>query len=598
MAQRWWNAEKGDVHNRVFQYVRGVERAQFALYDWFSRLEAAYDTHPRANSLVDQNQLGRVSENVIASNVDTVSANVATVDVRARFETTDGDWASQRRAKKLEWYCDGLAALFDVGDLCRRGFKSGAALKGTAVNFGHIDEFGEIRLESIMPDDVVVDELESHNGLPKQMHLRTFVDRDDLRAQYPKFEAQIDRAQTGDAALWRKWSGYRPIAPGEIVVIRSWRLPIGPKGHKNYVPGRECITIDGCDLLDRKYHADHYPIPKMVWSKAPRGWFGIGLAERIVGIQYALNRRNWQIEQTLNKSASPTTYVNIADANMIAKTVDKIGNLAVYKAGVPVTPNPPLVSGETYQSRIDLKAAAFAETGVSQMAAQSVKPVGIDSAVGLREFRDQGTQRFAIQAKAYEQFWLDTILLLLELCKELGDDAPVIDHKAKFGSKKIKWSDVDMGDLKVQISAASTLSQTPAGRAQTVTEWSQAGLISTDEARRLLGHSDIERSMSLWNAAIEDVEHSLEMIEEGEVVTVEPYMNLQMIVTRGQSEYLRIMNLGAPEEILESLRDFITTAAFLIDQKKQAQQAQQTMASGATTPMSAVAAGTYAPSAA
>jgi len=44
----------------------------------------------------------------------------------------------------------------------------------------------------------------------------------------------------------------------------------------------------------------------------------------------------------------------------------------------------------------------------------------------------------------------------------------------------------------------------------------------------------------------------------------EPYQNLKLGVWRCQMEYLKIRSEGAPEEILESLRQWITQAAFIL----------------------------------
>lgn len=566
--RNWWNAPKGDVYTVALEYVQAVDRLQAPLFDKFVKLEALYDTNPRTNlfnndASVDGRVGGKIIENVIASNIDTVAASISATDVRARFETTDATWEQQRTAKHLEWYADGIAVMFDVGAKCRHGFKAGAALKGTGLTKVYIDEFDQIRVDSVMVDDIVVDELETRNGSPRQMHYRTLLDREDMKAQFPEYAKEIENAQTSTARNWRIWAGYRPVKQNELVVIESWRLPIGKKGKKGYQPGRHCIMVDGCDLLDEEWEKTFFPFAKIVWTQPARGWYGISLAERIAPIQRALNKRNWQIERTLDQSAAPTTFVQLADAKLAIQSTNRIGNIAVYKAAVPVTPSFPQVNAEIYADRERQKASAFEESGVSRMAAQSVKPAGLDSGVAMREYRDQTTQRFAMQEKAYEQFWLDTITLIIDCCKDLGKDAPVIDKKTKFGAKKIKWSDVDMGDIKIQIAAASTLSQTPAGRQQSIVEWAQAGIISQDEARRLMDHPDLERAMSIYTAALDDIESTLESIMEGHHVMPEPYQNLKIGVWRAQQQYLILRDDQAPEEILEGMRQWIVQAAYI-----------------------------------
>jgi hypothetical protein len=118
-----------------------------------------------------------------------------------------------------------------------------------------------------------------------------------------------------------------------------------------------------------------------------------------------------------------------------------------------------------------------------------------------------------------------------------------------------------MGDAKVSIAAASNLSRTPAGRTQLVLELAQAGIVSTDSARRLISHPDAERELSLYTAAIENIEKCFDEIADGNVVMPEPYTNLKLAVWRGQQQYLIWRDDGAPESVLEDLRQFIVVAA-------------------------------------
>ena len=565
----WWLADKGSVHSSVLTYVRAVDTTQSHIYNKFLKLEALYDMSPRGNAGTihepGKANDGRMTENVIASNVDTVSAQIATTDIRATFDTDDADWGEQRRARHREWYAEALAKLHNVAEKCQRGFKAGGATKGTGLNYVYVDTFDQIHVDSVLVDDIVVDELECRSQAPKQMHYRTPVDRDELAAEYPAFAEKILSAQGGNAANYRLWAGYRPLERNEVMVVRSWRLPVGTKGHDRYRPGRYTVTIDGCDLDDKPYDKPFFPFATFHWSHPTRGWYGIGLAERIAGIQRALNRRNLQIERQLDQGAFPTTYVPLIDAALQARSTNTLGTIAPYKGGQPpTTVIPQAVSPETYRDADRLAAKASEVSGVSRMASQAVKPAGLETGVALREYRDQTTQRFAMQEKAYEKFFLDTIVLILDCCKDLGTNAPKVLRKSKFGNKAIEWSKVDMKDVRIQIGAASTLSRTRAGREQTVVEWAQAGIISQDDAKRLIEHPDLERAMSLYTAAVENVEHCLDEIADGNIVMPEPYMNLKLLVWRAQQQYLIWSTIGAPEEVLENLRTLIVQAAWMV----------------------------------
>lgn len=565
----WWTADKGRVNGPLFTYVRKVDRIQFEIYDRFRKLEALYDTTPRPGMRIHRTRTrheGRMHENVVASNADTISAQIATSEIRPALDTDDGDWSVQQRARELERYAEGVGKQLDVNRKCRHAFKAGAVMKGTAVMKVWADIFDRPRAEPVMIDDIVVDEIETRYGDPRQLHHRTARDKDELKAEFPEAAKQIDSAQ--GFGTWATWAGWRPIQRNEIMVIESWRLPIGSKGHPRYRPGRRTITIDGTDLLDEEYHLETFPFSIMRWSRPTNGWYGIGMAERISGIQLALNRRNLQMERKLDHGAFPTTWVGQQDTQLAMQQAtvaqNALGTVAVYRGPrPPETVTPPIVSPEELNDAERLSNKASQVSGVSLMASRAQKPAGVETGVALREYHDQTTERFAEQEKDYEQFVVDVYWLLIGVCKQLGANAPTIARKTGFGTRKIAWADVDMGEVRVWISAAATISRTRAGRLQTVVEWAQAGIISQDDAKRLMDHPDLDRAMSLYNAAIESVENCIEQIERGKTVMPEPFMNLKLMVWRAQQEYLNWLAAGAPEEILENLRSLIVTAAWM-----------------------------------
>jgi hypothetical protein len=567
----WDKADKGQVHQVLIQHVQRIEREQSDMYDRFIKLARLYDPNSdRDNSSSDK--LGNVTENVCASNVDTVCAAIAATDVRSRFMTDGANWAMQRIARHLEWYAAEVSADLGVAAKCRKAFKS-SPIKGTALNKVYIDSFDRVCVEPTRADDIIVDESDLRpDGRERELHQRMMCTAEDLIAEFPDKEDAINRAAQKGRGLTRMWADYRPVPQGRVVVLETWKPPIGVKGRKGYKPGRHMKVIDGEDLLDETWEEDFCPFAKMVWSEKEDGWFGISGLERIAGHQRVINKGNWQTDRLIDQFAVPTTFVDMANASIAVKATNRLGTIAVTKNGfIPKTVHPPAVSPEVYKRTADMKNSAFEEFGVSRLAAQSAKPAGIDSGIALREYRDQTTQRFSLQEKAFEKFVLDTVLLVLWCCKKLGKKAPTIMRHTRFGSKRIKWQDVDMRDTKVQIQAASTLSQTPAGRVQSVIEYAQAGIISQDEARDLLQHPDLEAALSLYTAALEDVEYCLDEIADGNVLMPEPFQNLAMVVWRSQQEYLRWRDDGAPEEILEALRQFIVQAAWMLKKQQEGQ---------------------------
>lgn len=555
---RWHKADEGKVNSIVFDRVSSLESEQCEMYDRFVKLEALYDPNgPAAVGTDIRSDMMGVCENGIASNVDTVTAVVATSDVRSRFMTDGASWSEQRRARMLELYVEGVAKIANRPAKCRMAFK-GSAKKGTGLAKVYADAFDQPCVEHVVIDDIIIDP--RHRAKPRELHQRHFVDKDELIAEFPKYEQQICDAQ--GAGLW---ADYRPIGEHEIVMLESWYLPFGTEGHKNYRPGRHTKTISGLDLLDEEWHKPHFPFGRIAWTERDDSWHGIGGAERIAGSQRALNRRNLQIERQNDQGAFPTTYVRQADANLAVKATNRIGTIVVYKSDKPETVMAPVVNPETYKSREDLRESMNNEFGHSSMATHGMTPAGLETGAAVREWRNVTTQRFATQEKAFEQLNLDVDWLILDVCKDLAKKgkAPEVSRTTRFGKKKLTWEKVNMGELRVQIAAASTLPRTPAGRQQLALEWAQAGIISQDVAKRLIDHPDLEKEWSLFSAAIEGIEEQFEHIADGEIVMPEPYDNLKLAASRGQQTYLAWRSQGAPERVLEGIRQYIVQAIFI-----------------------------------
>jgi hypothetical protein len=561
----WWNAPRNEAYKRTLQFVAGAESELGDIFDRLFRLEVLYDPNcPDA----DRRQQDRVTENAIASNVDTVHAVIATADIWPKYDTDGGDWEQQNTARKLGWYSEDLGKRYDVLPKCRRAFKEGVK-KGKGLVKVHA-VFEEPRVEQIMLENVVVPPDECRDGRsPRQFHHWEYVDADELAARFPKAKENIDKARRTGRRRRYAWGR---LVSNDVECLWSYRLPIGAKGKAGYKPGRVTLVIEGQDLLDEKYEKPHLPVAEVAWSERPNSYYPISGAERIMGIQRALNKNNWVIEKGNDNVVSPPIYVRSVDANIGAKT-NRINGYTVYRGDMPMTVQHQAVSNETYNRNERLNEKAQREFGQTSMATQGAKPAGLDSGIALREFKDQTTQRFASQEEAFEYFVLEVHRLLIDVCKDLGKNAPKVTRRSRFGSRTMEWKDVDMDDVHVQMSAATNLNRTHAGRLQLVMEFAQAGIISTDQARKLFQHPDLEREMSLYTAVIEVVELDLDEIRDGGIVMPDPMTNLSICQWRAQREYAQWLRDKAPEERLEALRSYIIQAIWFSQGTQSAQGA-------------------------
>jgi hypothetical protein len=582
----WWTAPKGEAHKRTLQFVAGAESELSDVFDRLFRLECLYDP---LNPDADKRNQDRVTENGIASAVDTLHATIATSDIWPRYDTDGGDWEQQNTARKLEFYSEDLGKRYDVLQKCRRAFKE-AEKKGKGLVKVH-EVFGEPRVEQVMLENVVVPVDECRDGrAPRQWHHWEYVDADELAARFPKAKEDIERVRkTGRR---RRYSWGRLVS-NDVECLWSYRLPVGRKGD-GYRAGRMTLVIEGRDLIDEKYEKSDFPVAEVDWSERPNSYYPISLAERLMGLQRSLNRNNWHIEKGNDNIVAPQIYIRPADAN-IGDKKNRQNGYTIYRADMPQTVQHVAVSNETYNRNVQLAEKMQREAGLTAMATQGAKPAGLDSGIALREFKDQTTQRHASPEQAFEHMILKVHLLLIDVCKDLGAKAPKVTRRSRFGKRTMEWKDVDLGDVRVQMSAASNLNRTHAGRLQLVIEFAQAGIISTDQARKLFQHPDLEREMSLYTAVIEVVELDLDEIREGGLVMPDPMTNLDICQWRAQREYAQWLRDKAPEDRLEALRQYIVQAVYMGKLKGQAENANAGAAAPGMDPAAAAAGGAGVP---
>jgi hypothetical protein len=298
----WWKFPKDEVHNAVFTAVRSMEAAQSDMFDRFVRLEVLYDPNTPITHEHDD-AVANVSENMIASNVDTIAAAIATTDVLARVETDGADWQTWNRARRLEWYAEEQQIKLGVTPICRKAFRE-SAKKGMGLT-KCTAKLGRPVVEHVLIDNIIVDPNECRDGkTPWQMHEWVTCDADELSARFPKFETEIERERLNNRRqTWRSVLRMPlAVSSNDITYLESFRRPIGEEGVEGYRPGRHTICINGATMLDEPWVDDLFPYGLGSWTERTTSFYPISGAERIAGIQRALNKRNWQIERQLDRS--------------------------------------------------------------------------------------------------------------------------------------------------------------------------------------------------------------------------------------------------------------------------------------------------------
>jgi hypothetical protein len=391
-------------------------------------------------------------------------------------------------------------------------------------------------------------------------------------AQFPEHAEKIEASSS-------KGLNYRPIAKSskdQVFVIETWRLP-SKKGKKD---GKHVIAIENATLVNEEYKKNYFPFAFIRWNERPVGFYGQGLSEQLTGIQIEINKLLRTAQLSFNMFGVPRLLVEETSKIVDSHLNNNIGNVIRYRGTKPDFNVSNSIHPDVLNQIDRLYSRSYEIAGVSQLSAQSKKPAGVDSAVAMREYNDIESERFVLVGQRYENFYVESAKIMIDLAKEIYEETG--EYKVKLKGKKfieeIDWKDIDVeeDDFIIQPFPVSSLGTTPAGRLQKVQELINGNFIPREEAMELLDMPDIERYMSLEVAAIRNIYNTIDkIVEDGIYTQPEPYQNLAYGIKRFQAEYLICRDNGVEPERLEMLRRWITSATTaLAKASAQAQQAQ------------------------
>jgi len=570
-VKRWWRADKGqDVLTAISAEISRCETSQLDQYERFYDLALLYDPRDYVGRAfyAHTDEYFEKTENVCQSNVDTVTSVAARQTIRPVFLTDEGDWSTKRRAADLARYSEGMAKAQRLDEVKPRAFKDGAIF-GYGLRRFEMDQNGTMTHERFPPTEVRVAEDECITQAPRQLHLLKMRDREELMARYPELADKIENEPTNSTGSFLCLVATN--ATDQLLVRESWRLPVGKSGKRGYRAGRKVVSTPSLVLVDEDYEDERFPIAVIRWNERSTGWAGGGLVETLEGIQHAIDKAHAAHAAQLDLHASPVTFMSVHDQTAAEKMrVTRIGRIVpvMDMAQRPKTEIPPVFAPESERYLERMSNLSRTNSGVSEMHANGQMPARLETGAAVRESNDVASERFAIQEKALERWYLDCIEVMLMLCrrnhlKKLP--TPDIGYSFAIIKKRIKWANVDLADVAYWLQAAPQLSRTLAGRMDTIATWQNSGLITPEQARNLINHPDLDSAMSQIDGYFEYIDRTAELLLDGEYMAPDPRGDLMGLgLDRMKGHYWAALNGGAPEELVENMRAWMDQAAFIV----------------------------------
>lgn len=530
----------------------------------------------QAQTYTDPYGMGtRLTLNVVQSCIDTAASKIAKNRTRVRFLTTAGNWAQQKRSKLLTRFGDGL---FDAGGVYPAGqrmFTDGCIFEGGVLEV-FTEPDGSIKVERVVPIELLVDDAEAIYGNPRTMFRQLVADRDVVIERFcdRKTVAGRDNAKRlADEAGYDPITGSASADSNLIMVTKAWHLP----SLRDSADGVHAIAIQGATLHSEQWSQPRFPFVKFSWNDRLTGWWGQPLAEQLLPIQLELNNMVEKARIALRHMAVPRWLLPVGsgvDEDSINN--DPRGSFLYYNADKP--PPQPFVAQalprEFYERMYRLKEEAYEISGVSQLAASSVKPAGLNAAVAIEEFRDIETERFVIPGQRFEQAHVDLMGLMVNAARDMYKAGVKIRVRAP-GTKlleEIDWKNIDLDEDQyvIQRFPSSLLPNSVAGRLQRVEDLMAGGWIDKEEGLRLLDAPDLEPVVSIKLASLDAIRRQIDLIlEDGEYASPEPYIESARALRMAQGAFLKAQSQGCPEDRLDLLDRWVQE----LDERVQSQAA-------------------------
>ncbi len=591
----WWTVDKAEdntVARQIYETVAYLDKEQqwrreknvqcLRIYGNQDYIGVGPFQYSRTNTaMLPEN---RIKINIAASMVDTVAAKISKMKPKVTFLTSGGDFSAREKSKKLQKFIAGTFYANNIYQLHQAMFKDSLIFDLGALK--HFIDGRKIRSERVFPTELYVDTADALYGKPSHMYHVKFVHKDVLIADYPEHAAAIkESASSLDLTQTNPSSDE---TRDFVVVIEGWHLKAGKK------MGRHVICVEQTTLVDEKYKFDYFPFTFDRWTAAIIGFYGQSLVDRLLNNQIEINKMLRVIQKSFHLGSAFKVFLEYGSKVAKEHINNEIGSLVYYSGTKPEFYVPKVVHEEYFRHLEWLIKTSYEEAGISQLSATSKLPTGLDGGSGkaLREYNDLETERFILQAQEYEQSFLETARIYIDLAREIGDYEVVSESKRFI--ETINWAEIELenNEFIMQMFPTSMLPQTPSGRLAYVRELLQDGFVDSAFALSLLEFPDIEGYTSLKTAPLDDILDTLErVLYKGEFISPEPFQDLQMGIEIFQLAYLRARKDRAPEARLDDMRRWIEQAQTMLDQSMAMQAAANPAAVPAGEQLSASSGG-------
>lgn len=565
---RWENAVFEDAHRAATKWAdhvrdqpAAVERRKrnllhASIYQNLPLLGFGVNTYTK--SVPHQ---GAISLNVTQNAIDSLVSKLCKNRACPFFQTTDAEYELQEKMEDCDKYIEGRFYQIRYYQDINPGKVLDMSVFGLGVTKTH-EVDNEAIIERTFPFEMILDERECMYARPARIGQRKYYDkqetfdlwrREGKTRDDKKWNEDLEEVIGGTDAESDHIDFDRDETSEQVVVYEFYRRPTSRS------KGKKLVCLRGKTLYFGDVDDDPYNFLRP--EAQGMGMWGIGICERVAGIQREINRLVRDIQMAMHLLAKPHWMVEASSNVNPAALNNDIATIIKYSGAVPPSVyTPQSMSSEVFQHLQWLVRTLYEVTGISQMSAASQKPVGLSSAVALRTFQQSETERFSNTLRNVEESVSDDALRLAKVTGSLkGKPKPVV-VAGRPGTRKadrVTWTKLDFDTVTIAVRPTSKLPDEPAGQREFALEMAQYTKVSLDDILEMLQLGDTEAFARRRLAGKRNVERDIVAMRRGENVVRDAVGNHRMAYEMMLDAYEEARHDRVPEARLAKMRNYI-----------------------------------------
>jgi hypothetical protein len=260
--------------------------------------------------------------------------------------------------------------------------------------------------------------------------------------------------------------------------------------------------------ITNKYDPKIVPYLQINYSDPIKGNTSQSVVDQLYGIQMQIDELLAVMKDSIAMNPGMTLLIPRSSNIKTNMLSNRTGQIIQYdpipgQTASPVTyATNDIISAQFVQLLDKLKNDAYEIVGISQLSATSQKPEGLNSGVALSTMEDIESDRFETQLNNVIRLYVDVAKACLDIFPPDEDILPNDLTRAN-----IKWADIveARNNMKIQFSAAQSLSKDPSEKLKQLVALSQAGVVPQSHIATLMELPDLQSGYNLANNAFNAV---------------------------------------------------------------------------------------------